>query len=354
MRLTGSAWRWAALVGLLLVGAGACSAVRPAAPVAVEPSPARTKLTIGVGGQELFVYLPLTLARQLGYFEQAGLDVEIVNFQGGGKALEALVGGGIDAVAGFYDHTIQSQPKGIAVRMVVLYDRFPGIVLLADPALAPPVRDFADLRGQTVGISSFGSSTHFTLNYLLARAGIAPEDVSLVQIGTGSASVAAFETGKVAVGMFLDPAATRLVEAGKARVVWDTRSEHDTVAAFGGPYPAGGMYSTSARLAEAPGALQAAVDATVRTLAWIQTHSAAEIADRMPADYHGGDRALYVESLAATLPLFSPDGLMPESGPASVLNVLKVSDPEVRNAPAIDLTATYTNRLVEAARVAAP
>jgi NitT/TauT family transport system substrate-binding protein len=205
-----------------------------------------------------------------------------------------------------------------------------------------------------VGISSFGSSTHFTLNYLLARAGITPEDVSLVQIGTGSASVAAFETGKVAVGMFLDPAATRLVEAGKARVVWDTRSEHDTVAAFGGPYPAGGMYSTSARLAEAPGALQAAVDATVRTLAWIQTHSAAEIADRMPADYHGGDRALYVESLAATLPLFSPDGLMPESGPASVLNVLKVSDPEVRNAPAIDLTATYTNRLVEAARVAAP
>ena len=311
-------------------------------------------MTIGVGGQELFIYLPLTLARQLGYFEQAGLDVEIVNFQGGGKALEALVGGGIDAVVGFYDHTIQSQPKGIAVRMVVVYDRFPGIVLLADSDLAPRVQTVADLRGQTVGITSFGSSTHFTLNYLLARPGIPQDEVSLVQIGTGSASVAAFESGKVAVGMVLDPAATRLVDAGKARVVWDTRSEQDTVAAFGGPYPAGGMYTTAARLAQDPGALQAAVATSVRTLAWIQAHTATEIADRMPADFYGGDRELYVEALAASLPLFSPDGRMPESGPASVLNVLKISDQEVKNAPAIDLDATYTNRLVEAATGSAP
>jgi NitT/TauT family transport system substrate-binding protein len=339
---------------------GGCVGQRPAAappPERPEPSgaapaaapPARTKLTVGVGGQELFIYLPLTLARQLGYFEQAGLDVEIVNFQGGGKALEALVGGGIDLVVGFYDHTIQAQPKGITLTMIALYDRFPGLVLLADAEAAPQVRGFADLRGQMVGISSFGSSTHFTLNYLLTRAGIPIEEVSPVQIGTGSASVAALENGMVGVGLFLDPAATRLVKSGKARVIWDTRSEQDTVAAFGGPYPAGGMYTTRARLEQIPAALQAGVNASVRTLGWIQTHSAAEIAERMPSDFYGGDKALYVESLAASLPLFSPDGLMPESGPASVLSVLRLSDPEVRNSPSIDLAVTYTNRFVEAA-----
>jgi NitT/TauT family transport system substrate-binding protein len=338
---------------MVLLGVAAYVGPPAAAPAAIDSAPVaaapRSKMTIGVGGQDLFIYLPLTLAHQLGYFDQAGLDVEIVNFQGGGKALEALVGGGIDAVVGFYDHTIQSQPKGIAIRMVVVYDRFPGIVLLADSDLAPRVQSFADLRGQTVGITSFGSSTHFTLNYLLARAGIPQDELSVVQIGTGSASVAAFENGKVAVGMFLDPAATRLVDAGKALVLWDTRSEQDTVAAFGGPYPAGGMYTTSARLAQEPAALQAAVAASVRTLDWIQTHSATEIADRMPADFYGGDRTLYVEALAASLPLFSPDGRMPESGPASVLSVLKVSDAEVKNAPAIDLDATYTNQLVQQA-----
>src|SRR4051812_37072203 len=94
-----SSWRWAAVALLALVGLAACAGPPSAAPAAVDSvpaaAPARPKMTIGVGGLELFVYLPLTLARQLGYFEQAGLDVEIVNFQGGGKALEALIGGGI-------------------------------------------------------------------------------------------------------------------------------------------------------------------------------------------------------------------------------------------------------------------
>src|SRR4051812_39695943 len=88
---------------------GACAAPPtgappPAAlpPTAAPTTPARTHLTLGVGGQELFVYLPLTLAQRLSYFDEAGVDVEIVNFQGGGKALEALVGGGLDAVVGFF------------------------------------------------------------------------------------------------------------------------------------------------------------------------------------------------------------------------------------------------------------
>jgi NitT/TauT family transport system substrate-binding protein len=348
----------AALATLALAAMGACTATsgepraahQPAATTAPAATavPARTPMTIGVGGQELFIYLALTLAQRLGYFAEAGLDVEIVNFQGGGKALEALVGGGIDAVVGFFDHTIQAQPKGIVLTMIALYDRFPGIVLLADPAVAPNVQGYADLRGQTVGITSFGSSTHFTLNYLLARAGIPQDSVSLVQIGTGSASVAALETGKVGVGLFLDPAATQLVQRGRARVLWDTRSEADTLAAFGGPYPAGGLYVHRSQLDSRAAAFQAAVTASVRTLGWMQTQPAAAIADRMPSDFYGGDRALYVDSLTATLPLYSPDGRIPENGPASVLSVLALSDPEVQ-AASIDLAATYSNRFVDAA-----
>src|SRR4051812_46821357 len=128
-----------ALALLALALGSACSGPAPAAPAAERgaapaavgaSAPRLTPLTIGTSGQELFIYLPLTLAKQLGYFQQAGLDVEIANFQGGGKALEALVGGGVDLVVGFYDHTIQAQPKGIALRMVVVYDRFPGVVML--------------------------------------------------------------------------------------------------------------------------------------------------------------------------------------------------------------------------------
>jgi NitT/TauT family transport system substrate-binding protein len=347
---------------LALPLAGACSRPEPAAPPSDRgpataargaSAPRLTPLTIGTSGQELFIYLPLTLARQLGYFQQAGLDVEIANFQGGGKALEALVGGGVDLVVGFYDHTIQAQPKGIALRMVVVYDRFPGVVMLADTAAAGPIRTFADLRGQTIGVSSFGSSTHFLLNYVLARAGIPQDDVGIVQIGTGSASMAALESGKVVLGMFVDPAATRLVSAGRARVLWDTRSEADTLAAFGGPYPAGGIYTTEAFLTAQPAAVQAAVTASVRTLRWLQQHSAADIAAQMPPEFYAGDLQLYVDALTASLPLYSPDGRMPPSGPDSILNVLQLSDPTVKDAPPINLAATYTNHFVETALSAA-
>jgi NitT/TauT family transport system substrate-binding protein len=305
-------------------------------------------LTIGTSGQDQFIYLPLTLAQQLGYFAEAGLNVEIVSFPGGAKALEALVADGVQLVVGFYDHTIETQPKGIAVQMVVLYDRFPGVVLLADEGTALQMQGFADLRGKTIGISSFGSSTHKLLNYLLAQGGIGRDEVGITQIGLGAASIAALEGGRVPLGMFVDPAATRLVSSGKARVLWDTRSEKDTVEVLGGPYPAGGMYGSREFVARHPRTVQAAVTASVRTLRWIQTHSAEEIADRMPAEFYGDDRALYQESLRASLPLYSPDGRMPESGPASVLNVLRFSDAVPRDAP-IDLAATYTNQYVEAA-----
>ncbi|HZP67434.1 MAG TPA: ABC transporter substrate-binding protein, partial [Rudaea sp.] len=56
-------------------------------------APEKTKITIGVGGKTLFYYLPLTIAERQGYFKAEGLDVEILDFPGGAKALQALLGG---------------------------------------------------------------------------------------------------------------------------------------------------------------------------------------------------------------------------------------------------------------------
>ena len=62
---------------------------------------------LAVGGKAAFYYLPLTIAEQLGYFKDEGLDVEISDFAGGAKALQALVGGSADVVSGAYEHTHQ-------------------------------------------------------------------------------------------------------------------------------------------------------------------------------------------------------------------------------------------------------
>jgi NitT/TauT family transport system substrate-binding protein len=66
----------------------------------------KPKVALAVGGKTLVAYLPLTIAEYRGYFAKEGLQVEISDFQGGGKALEALVGGSADFVCGAYEHTL--------------------------------------------------------------------------------------------------------------------------------------------------------------------------------------------------------------------------------------------------------
>src|SRR5882757_104262 len=58
---------------------------------------------VGVGGKALLVYLPTTLAEQLGYFTDEGLQVEFDDLEGGSQALQALQGGSVDVVNGYYE-----------------------------------------------------------------------------------------------------------------------------------------------------------------------------------------------------------------------------------------------------------
>jgi len=80
----------------------------------------KPKVSIAVGGKNLFYYLPLTIAEQLGYFKEAGLDVTIVDFAGGSRALQAVVGGSADVVSGAFEHTLNMQFKGQPMRAFVL------------------------------------------------------------------------------------------------------------------------------------------------------------------------------------------------------------------------------------------
>ena len=79
--------------------------------VFAQGKPERTKISIAVGGKAAFYYLPLTITEQLGYFKAEGLDVEISDFAGGARALQAVVGGSADVCSGAYEHTINLQAK---------------------------------------------------------------------------------------------------------------------------------------------------------------------------------------------------------------------------------------------------
>jgi len=115
--------------GRILFAAFVAACLAFASPAVHSQAPEKPKLSIGVGGKPLFYYLPLTIAERQGYFKAEGLDVEILDFPGGAKALQALIGGSVDLVSGAYEHTISQQAKGQNIEALILQGKDAGIVL---------------------------------------------------------------------------------------------------------------------------------------------------------------------------------------------------------------------------------
>jgi len=309
------------------------------------------RITLAVGGQALYIYLPLTLAQQLGYFKEAGVDVEIVDVAGGAKALEALLGGSASVVCGFIDHTISMQAQGKSIKMFVLYDRYPGLVLAVTKAgQAKNIKSIADLKGAKIGITAPGSSTHFFAQYLLTKNGVSVDDASYVGIGTAATAVAAARRGVVEALVNVDPTITILTKSGEAQILADTRTTLGTLRVFGGPYPAGGLYAAPAFIERNPKTVQALATASVRALRWMKTHTTEEIAEKMPAQFFQSEKVLYVASLKENLEMFSLDGRIPLAGLQTITKVLSAFDKQVvANASRVNPAAAFTNEYVEQA-----
>jgi NitT/TauT family transport system substrate-binding protein len=311
-------------------------------------APEKKSVTIAVGGKNLLYYLPLTIAEQLKYFQAEGLDVSIVDFAGGAKALQAVVGGSADVVSGAFEHTLNMQAKGQMMRAFVLQGRAPQIVLAVSNKTMPNFKSVADLKGKKIGVTAPGSSTNIMANYVLAKAGLKPTDVSIIGVGASQSAVAAMQAGQIDAISNLDPVITILQRAGDIKIVADTRDVAEADRVFGGPMPAGCLYAPVAFLEKNPNTAQALVNAVVRANKWIQQAGPSEIIKVVPESYLLGDRAIYIDAFLKAKGALSPDGLIPDAGSATALRALASVDPAMAGAK-LDLKANYTNEFVKKA-----
>ena len=310
---------------------------------------AQSKVTLAIGGASCLCYLPTMLAKQLGEYEKAGVNVEMVEFKGGSEALKAVMGGSADVVSGYFDHCVNLAAKGQHLQSFVVYDRYPGFALVVSPKHSAEIKSIKDLANKKIGVSAPGSSTDFFLKYILKKNGVDPNSVGVIGVGLGASAIAAMEQGQVEAAIMLDPAVTVLQSRDKdLKILSDTRSQKDTLAVFGGEYPGGALYTKAEWIAAHPKEVQAMTNAIISTLKWIHSHTPEEIADKMPAEYVGKDKALYIAALKNTMAMYSETGRMDPKGAEAVLAVFSKSSPEIANAK-IDLSKTYTNTYVDAA-----
>ncbi len=331
-----------------LAGATAAFAVAGMSARAAQGDLEKSRITLGVGGKPLLYYLPLTIAERRGYFRDRGLDVDINDFGGGAKSLQALVGGSVDVVTGAYEHTIRMQAKGQDVRAVAELGRFPGIVIAVRRDLAGAIRSIVDLKGRKIGVTAPGSSTALAMQYALVKAGLKPSDAAIIGIGGGASAVAAVKNGMVDAISHLDPVVVKLEADGDIVSLIDTRTESGTRELFGAPNPAATLYMKNDFITRYPVATQRLVDSFLEALRWIVSASPEAIADVVPSEYHLGDKALYVRAVAASKATYSRDGIVPAAGMESVLDMLRKLDPEFATTT-IDLSRTYDGRFASRA-----
>lgn len=309
----------------------------------------KTKISIAVGGKAAFYYLPLTISEQLGYFKAEGLEVEISDFAGGARALQALVGGSADIVSGAYEHTINMQSKNQFIQSIVLQGRAPQIAMGISTKAMPNYKTLADLKGKKIGVSAPGSSTNMVANLVLSRAGLKASDVSYVGVGTAAGALAALRSGQIDAMSNTDPVMTMLEQKGDVKIVSDTRTLKGTQEVFGGMMPAACLYTHSEFVQKNPNTCQALANAIVHGLKWLQTAGPSDIIKTVPETYLLGDRALYLASFNKVREAISLDGMLPEEGSRTALKALTSFDPAIK-AEKIELGKTYTNEFARRAK----
>lgn len=330
---------------LLAVGlAAGISGCRDSRAAAVDSQEA-PEVNIIVGGLEKVIYLPAKLTEGLGYFEKEGVKVNLLGEQSGATAENSLLTGNAQAVVGFYDHTIDLAAKNQCITSVVQLANIPGEAEVVATSKAEAVKSPKDFEGKNLGITSLGSSTDFLTQALAGQAGV--KSYTPAKVGAGQTFIAAMDNGGIDAGMTTDPTIAQLVQSGKGKVIVDMRTEEGTKAALGGLYPAASVYMSCDFVQKNPKTVQKVANAFVGALRFINSHSAAEIAAKMPKEYANAGADLYEKSIADTKAMFNKDGVMDADGAKNVLRILDSYSSNVKGkGSSIDLAKTYTTDFV--------
>jgi NitT/TauT family transport system substrate-binding protein len=224
----------------------------------------------------------------------------------------------------------------------------PGEAEMVSSKMADRIKTTADLKGKNLGVTELGSGTQTLTIALLDKAGIPTDQVHFLPVGAGETFIAAMQQGRIDAGMTTEPTISRLLASGVGKVLVDLRTPETTRAALGAPYPVLCVFMTNDYVQAHKDTVQKLVNAYVKTLKWIGSHSADEIVARMPVDYYAGDKDLYTTALKNQLALFSPDGKMPEGGAEAVL-VIEQKTNQALSGKKIDLSLTFTNEFASKA-----
>ena len=346
-----------AATGAMALTLAACSTSTPAAStsapgssaVATSAAPAAMPtVKMMVGGIDKQIYLPYQLAESLGFYKKYGVNVELSTEQKGGVGAEdAMISGSVDMAGAWYVHTIDFQSKGKNVINLIQLSGAPGEREMC--ATKSGVHAPADFKGKTMGVTDLGSGTDELTQFIASQGGVTSKDYTTMAVGAGATAIAAIQKGAADCVMTTQPTVSALIDKGLAYSAIDLATAAGAQKALGGDWPAAGLLAQADWVNSHQDAAQKVVDALVATMHWIDTHTATDIANALPADFVQNatiSKDQYIAGLTTDKGQFLPDGIMPAGGPKVIFAMEKANGVDTSK---VTIANTFTNKYAIAA-----
>ncbi len=143
--------------------------------------------------------MPFFVAKEHGFFQQEGLNAEMVVMPAS-LNIKVLLAGDIQYAATI-GSAVAAAIRGINVRTVMLFVDRP----LQDLVGAPSVTSIAELKGKTVAISSRGGLQDIIMRRILTQSKVELNSVNVITIPAQTAMISALKTNRVAAAMLNPP-----------------------------------------------------------------------------------------------------------------------------------------------------
>ncbi len=341
--------QWAlAGAGLLLALPGGAARAQGAGvtrPPVLPPKLVDTRIVIAVDHRFALSHLPLTVAEQLHFFREEGLDVELREFPDEAQAMAAVQARAAHVLCGSLAPLLQPAARSQGWQSFVVQGRAPQLALGVSARSLAGFKSTADLRGRRVGLRANDPLGLQLLQALLQRDGVRLDELQLQPFPDAGAALQAMRFGPLDALCHTDPLITQMEQQGELRVVADTRNLRGTTEVFGGPLPVGCLSAPGEFIAQFPRIAQALTDALVHALKWLQTAGPSDLIKTVPESHFQGDRALYLSTVERSREAWTADGLMPRGGPETALRAAALKP----MAPA-ELARCFTNGFASKAK----
>ncbi|HEY7712945.1 MAG TPA: ABC transporter substrate-binding protein [Candidatus Binatia bacterium] len=268
------------------------SALLPGAPAA-----ASDRIRIAVSNPNM-PNLTAAVAQKHGFFKGENLDAEIIRMNPN-VAVTALATGDVDYCQ-LFGAVVGGAMAGLPVRIVAGYlDNWP-MTLIAQPE----INALNDLRGKTLGISSFGATPDVAARLMIKQAGIDPEkEIKILALGSDAARLTALKQRVVDVVVISPPADTQMEKQGYKILA-------RAYELFSFPYL--GLGTHTRKIKDRPDEVRRVIKATIRANRFIRDHRAEAVKTLM--DWGKVEREFAYASYDALRNLFNADGGVPEDG----------------------------------------